>query len=58
MKKIAQIVSVIALVGTLAPALSFFNDKMDLPTVKTWMIVATVLWFISATLWMEHKVAD
>jgi hypothetical protein len=58
MKKIAQIISVLALLGTLAPALLFFNGTMDLASVKTWMLIATVVWFVSATLWMEHKVAD
>jgi hypothetical protein len=58
MKKIAQMVSALALLGTVVPAVLFFNDTMDLSSVKTWMLIATVVWFISATLWMEHKVAD
>ena len=58
MKKIAQFVSVVALVGTVAPSVLFFYDSIDLPTVKTWMIPATLLWFLSATLWMEHKIGS
>ena len=58
MKRIAQIVSILALAGTLLPAMLFFYDRMNLPAVKTWMIIPTVLWFISAPLWMEHKVKD
>jgi hypothetical protein len=58
MKKIAQLISVLALLATLLPSMMFFYGYMDLPSVKTWMLGATFAWFISATVWMEHKVTN
>ena len=57
MKRIAQLISVLALLATLLPSMMYFAGQMELPAVKTWMLVATVVWFISATFWMEHKIA-
>jgi hypothetical protein len=58
MKRIAQIVSYLALAATLLPALLFFNDKLDLPSAKLWMLVAALVWFALTPLWMEHRAAD
>ncbi|MCX6899583.1 MAG: hypothetical protein NT105_12910 [Verrucomicrobia bacterium] len=55
MKRIAEILSWIALAVTLAPACLFFVDKLDLAQAQAWMLVATVLWFIATPFWMEHK---
>lgn len=56
MKRIAALISGLALAAAIAPALLFFFDKMTLDAVKLWMLVATVVWFVTAPLWMEHKV--
>jgi hypothetical protein len=56
MKRIAALISWLALAAAIAPALLFFFDKMTLDAVKLWMLVATVVWFVTAPLWMEHKV--
>ncbi len=58
MKRAAQIISYLALAGTLLPAVLFFTDRLDLPTVKTWMLGATIVWFVATPLWMEHKATD
>jgi hypothetical protein len=58
MKRIAQIVSYLALAGTLLPALLFFADKLALPTAKLWMLAAALVWFVATPLWMEHKATD
>jgi len=55
MKLIAQIVSGIALLGTIAPPVLFFNDRLDLAGTQRWMLVGTILWFVTAPIWMEHK---
>ena len=52
--KAAQVVSLLALAGTIAPAVLFFLDRMDLGMVHTTMLLATVVWFVSAPLWMEQ----
>lgn len=55
MKRVAQILSWIALVGTIGPAILFFADRVDLPQAQNWMLIATVLWFVTAPIWMEQK---
>jgi hypothetical protein len=58
MKRIAQLISCLALAATLAPAVLFFADKLELPAAKLWMLVAAVVWFVATPLWMEHKATD
>ena len=50
---LAQCVSLLALGGTIAPAVLFLTGRMDLAQVHSTMLVATVAWFASAALWME-----
>ncbi len=54
-RTLAQIVSWAAFAGSIAPALLFYVDRMTLPQVKFWMLVATVVWFVATPLWMERK---
>jgi hypothetical protein len=58
MKRLAQWVSLLALVGTILPALLFFAGRIQLDQVKFWMLAATLAWFVAAPLWMEHKVGE
>ncbi len=55
MKRLAQIVSGVALAGTLVPPCLFFVGALDLAAMQRWMLDAAILWFISAPFWMEHK---
>ncbi len=52
MRTIAQVISWLSLVLLLAPSVLFLMNRMPLETVKTTMTVATVVWFVSASLWM------
>ena len=54
MRTVAQIVSWLALVGTLVPSLAFLAGSITLDAVKTWMLVSTILWFISVPFWMDR----
>jgi hypothetical protein len=58
MKRIAQILSYLALAATLLPAVLFFADKIELPLARTWMLAATLVWFVATPFWMEHKATD
>ena len=58
MKRIAQLISCLALAATLLPAVLFFADKLELPAAKLWMLAAAVVWFVATPLWMEHKATD
>ena len=55
MKRVAQILSALALAATILPPLLFFGDKLDLPTVKGILLAAAVLWLVATPFWMEHK---
>lgn len=55
MKRIAEILSWVALAVTLAPACLFFADKLDLAQTQGWMLGGAVLWFVATPFWMEHK---
>ncbi|HOW64785.1 MAG TPA: hypothetical protein P5186_13850 [Candidatus Paceibacterota bacterium] len=54
MKHVAQLISGLALAGTLLPSLLFFADRITLPQVQFWMVIATIAWFASSSLWMER----
>ena len=54
MKTAAKLVSLVALVGTIAPAVLFFTGHMDLDATKWWMLVATVAWFVATPIWMDR----
>jgi len=55
MRKLAQIISWLALVGVIVPAILYLAGKTTLPAVKLWMLVFTVIWFVSVPIWMERK---
>jgi hypothetical protein len=58
MKRIAPIISYLALAATLLPAVLFFADAMLLPTARLWMLAAALVWFVATPFWMEHKAKD
>jgi len=58
MKKLAKILSLLALAMTILPALLFFADKLSHPKARAWMLVSAVVWYVSAPLWMKIKATD
>ena len=57
----AKITSWISLGALVVPALFFLNGRATLDQVKTIMLIATVIWFVTASLWMwrsDAKVQD
>ena len=55
MKLVFAILSILSLVGTIAPSLLYLAGRMELPTVKNVMLAATVAWFVFAALWIYGK---
>ena len=55
LRKIAQWVSWLSLVVLVAPSVLFLAGKIELDRVKTIMLIATIVWFISASLWMWNS---
>ena len=53
----ARVLSWIALAGSIVPAILFFNGQITLDQTKLWMLVSTVLWFVTAPLWMDRPPA-
>jgi hypothetical protein len=52
MRLIAKIVALISLLSLTLPSVFYLAGKMNLDTVKPIMILATIVWFISASYWM------
>ena len=52
MKKIAEIISYLALVLVVVAPSLFYAEKVTLQMNKTLMLVATVAWFASALCWI------
>jgi hypothetical protein len=53
-KAAARVVSLLALVCTIVPAVFFFTGQVDLETTKWWMLVAAVAWFVATPIWMDR----
>ena len=51
-KTFAKPVSWLSLVVLILPSFLFLMGKIELDRVKWIMVLATVVWFVSASLWM------
>ncbi len=49
MRPILRIVSLLSLIALILPSILFLAGRMELDTVKTYMLVATIVWFVTAT---------
>jgi hypothetical protein len=58
MRKITQIISWLSLVALMVPPILYMTDSMQLPAIKTWMLVFSVVWFVTVPLWMDRKAAN
>jgi len=52
MRPILQIVSLLALIALTLPSIIFLAGRMELDTVKWLMLLASIVWFVTATPWM------
>jgi hypothetical protein len=55
MRTLSQILSWLSLVGLLVAPCRYLAGTMPLDSVKGWMLVFTVAWFVTVPLWMERK---
>ncbi len=55
MRTIAKTLSFLALAGILVPPTLYLAGNLHLPAVKVWMLVATVVWFVTVPFWMGRK---
>jgi hypothetical protein len=52
MRPILQIVSLLALIALTLPSIIFLAGRMELDMVKWIMLLASIVWFVTATPWM------
>ncbi len=52
MRPILQIVSLLALIALTLPSIIFLAGRMELDMVKWLMLLATIIWFVTATPWL------
>ena len=57
MKKAFMIISLVSLVMLIVPPFGVYLGKVELEASKTWMFIATILWFATAPFWMGKKEA-
>lgn len=55
MKSIALPVGILALIGTIVPPLLFMLHKIEQDPMKNLMLVSTLLWFVTAPMWMKSE---
>jgi len=52
MKKLLPVISAVGLSLIIVPACLYLAEFTDKPQMETLMLIGTVLWFVSAPLWM------
>ena len=52
---VVKLISWISLVAVIAPSVLFLTGRMELDQVKAIMLIATVIWFVTAAMWMWRK---
>ena len=52
MRTLLQLLSALALAGTIVPPVLFFGDMVPLDGMKLWMTVSMVVWFAATPFWM------
>ncbi|MAT73384.1 MAG: hypothetical protein CMJ58_28200 [Planctomycetaceae bacterium] len=58
MRSIFQAASWLALTALVGAPLAFLAGRIESPAMKTWMLVATVAWFVVTPLWMGREQPD
>ncbi len=55
MKRLLEVVSYLALILVVAAPVMFYAGRWDLEQNKLWMLVATIVWFATASLWIGTR---
>jgi hypothetical protein len=55
MRKALQIVSWLALAGIVVPPFLYFHRTLAHDALKTVMLVATIVWFVTTPFWMSRS---
>lgn len=57
MRKIAALASLLGLVLVIGPALGYVFGSMNKESMRAYMLVGTLIWFVSVPFWMGRKEA-
>lgn len=57
MRSILKVVSLLSLVALILPSILFLAGRVDLDRAKWIMVLATIIWFVTATGWMWKEPA-
>lgn len=52
---VTKLISWISLVALIVPVVLFLIGRMELDQVKLIMLISTVVWFVTASMWMWKK---
>lgn len=55
MKRIAQLLSWLSLVGLLAAAFAYAAGRLSAPATNHLLLAGSLLWLVTAPLWMKHQ---
>jgi len=60
MRLALKIVSVLSLIALILPSILFLAGRMELDRVKWFMLLATIVWFATATpiMWKDNSQQD
>jgi hypothetical protein len=53
MKNLAKVISLVALVATVAVPCVFLAGRIELDSMKSALLAATVVWFVATPWWMD-----
>lgn len=51
--QVAKVLGLLALAGTIVPPVLFLTKTLALEPMKLIMLIAMVVWFVTAPLWMK-----
>jgi hypothetical protein len=54
-RRLAPLISAVALALVFVPALLYLGDSIDKPRMQTLMLIGTALWFASAPFWIGAR---
>lgn len=55
MKYLLQIISLAGILLTIVPPVLFFAGTMSNSIKNLWMLIGTIVWFVTATFWLGKK---
>lgn len=55
MKKLILLMSFLGLLLVIGPAILYLSDLIEKDSMKTLMLIGTIIWFVLAPFWMKEE---